>query len=204
MFQQLKNIDTAFKHIKLFSYLLIAACVTITCYAVFKSYQSSTDFKNHIYILANGKALEAFASDREQNLPVEARDHIATFHRYFFELGPDDNGIKASVTKAFYLADGSAKVQYDNLKESSFYTNLITGNVSQHIDIDSIQLDMQQYPFYFKCYATETLTRPTAQLKKYLVTQGYLRNVPRTDNNSHGFLIERWEILKNDTTRNKP
>ena len=207
MFSQLKNIDTAFKHIKLFSYLLIVACMTISCYAVYKSYQSSTDFKNHIYILANGKALEAFAADAKTNTPVEARDHIKVFHEDFFNLSPDDKQIQATITKALYLADASAKVQYDNLKESGFYANLIAGNISQQIVVDSVQLDAGLYPYYFKCFATEKLIRTSGTVNRGLVTQGYLRNVSRSDNNPHGFLIERWETLENKdlgTQNNKP
>jgi len=197
MFSQLKNIDTAFKHIKLFSYLLIIACAGISCYAIYKSYQSSTDFKNHIYILANGKALEAFAADAKTNTPVEARDHIKVFHEDFFNLSPDDKQVQATITKALYLADVSAKTQYDNLKESGFYANLIAGNISQQIQVDSIQLDVNQYPFAFKCFATEKLIRTSGTVNRSLVTQGFLRNVSRSDNNPHGFLIERWETLEN-------
>jgi conjugative transposon TraK protein len=207
MFTQLKNIDTAFQHIKRFSYLLIVACTGISGYAIYKSYQSSTDFKNHIYILANGKALEAFAADSKSNLPVEARDHIKVFHEDFFNLSPDDKEIQATVTKALYLADASAKTQYDNLKESGFYSNLIAGNISQQITVDSIRLDMNQYPFFFKCFATEQLVRTSGAVNRSLVTQGYLRNVPRSDNNPHGFLIERWETLENNdlsTQNTKP
>jgi len=198
MFSHLKNIDTAFKHIKVFSYLLILACVSISCFAVYKSYQSSADFKNHIYILANGKALEAFAADRKSNIPVEARDHIKVFHEDFFTLDPDDKQIQANITKALYLADESAKTQYDNLKESGFYANLISGNISQQVEVDSIRLDMNQYPIAFKCFATEKLTRTSSTTTRNLVTQGYLRNVSRSDNNPHGFLIEKWQILENN------
>jgi len=207
MFTQLKNIDTAFKHIQRFSYLLIVACTLITCYTVYKSYQSSTDFKNHIYILANGKALEAFAADSKSNLPVEARDHIKVFHEDFFNLSPDEKQVQATITKALYLADASAKTQYDDLKESGFYTNLIAGNISQQITVDSIQLDMNHYPFYFKCFASEQLIRSTSTVNRSLITQGYLRNVPRSDNNPHGFLIEKWETLENkdlSTENSKP
>jgi conjugative transposon TraK protein len=197
MFTQLKNIDTAFQHIKRFSYLLILACIGISGYAIYKSYQSSSDFKNHIYILANGKALEAFAADSKVNIPVEARDHIRMFHFDFFNLDPDDKQIQASVTKALYLADASAKNQYDNLKENGFYSNLIAGNISQQVQVDSINLDMNQYPFYFKCFATEKLIRTSSTVSRSLITQGYLRNVSRSDNNPHGFLIEKWETLEN-------
>ena len=207
MFTQLKNIDTAFRHIRRFSYLLIIACAAISGFAIYKSYQSAADFKNHIYILANGKALEAFAADRKSNIPVEARDHIRMFHEDFFNLDPDDKQIQANITKALYLADGSAKTAYDNLRESGFYANLIAGNISQQVQVDSIALDMNQYPFAFKCYAKEKLIRTSSTVTRSLTTQGYLRNVSRSDNNPHGFLIEKWETLENkdlQTENSKP
>jgi conjugative transposon TraK protein len=197
MFQQLKNIDTAFKHIKLFSYLLVVACLGISCFAIYKSYQSSDNYKNHIYILANGKALEAYAADRKDNIPVEIRDHVKMFHHYFFSLDPDDKQIQAGITKALYMADESAKKAYDNLKEAGYYNNLVSGNISQQINIDSVQADINEYPFYFKCFATEKLVRATSTITRSLVTQGYLRNVSRSDNNPHGFLIEKWETVEN-------
>jgi conjugative transposon TraK protein len=197
MFQQFKNIDSAFKHIKLFSYLLIFACIAIACFAVWKSYESSDNYKKHIYILANGKALEAIASDRKQNIPVEARDHIKVFHEDFFNLDPDDKQIQVTITKALYLADESAKTQYDNLRESGYYANLISGNISQEVTVDSIRLDMDTYPYAFRCYATEKLIRSTSTTTRNLITQGELRNVSRSDNNPHGFLIEKWETLEN-------
>ncbi len=197
MFSQLKNIDTAFKHIRLFSYLLIAACVLISGFAIYKSYQSSDNYKNHIYILANGKALEAYAADRKDNIPVEIRDHVKMFHHYFFTLDPDDKEIQATVTKALYMADESAKKAYDDLKEAGYYNNLVSGNINQTVEVDSVQVDINQYPFYFKCYATEKLVRSTSTITRGLVTQGYLRNVSRSDNNPHGFLIEKWEIVNN-------
>ena len=138
MFQQLKNIDTAFKHIRLFSLVLILACVVICCYAIFKSHAMVSQAHERIYILANAKALEAYSAGRKDNIPVEARDHVKMFHYYFFTLDPDDEVIQKNINKALYLADESAKKQYDNLKESRFYSNIISGNISQDIEVDSV------------------------------------------------------------------
>lgn len=204
MFTHLKNIETGFQHIKRFSYMLIVACTLISCFALYKCFAFSTEAAKHIYILANGKALEAFAADRKENIPVEARDHIRMFHHDFFTLDPDEKVIDANIGKALYLADESARNQYNGLKEKSYYNNLISGNISQTIEVDSIQLDINQYPYYFKCWAIQKLTRSTSNVSKLLITQGYLRNVSRSDNNPHGFLIEKWETLVNrDTTLSK-
>src|SRR5215471_16683950 len=117
MFKQLKNIDSAFRLIRSFSLLLVTGSLLLCCYSIYKSAATINEAKQKIYILANGKILEAFAAERKDNIPVEARDHIKMFHEYFFTLDPDDKVIKSNITKALYLADGSAKRAYDNLKE---------------------------------------------------------------------------------------
>ncbi|WP_276347944.1 conjugative transposon protein TraK [Daejeonella sp. JGW-45] len=201
MFSQLRNIDKAFKHIRLFSFLLILACVLISGFALIKSYQAVQVAQDRVYILAGGKALEAFASGRKDNIPVEARDHVRTFHQFFFTLDPDDKVIQTNISKALYLGDQSIKAQYDNLKEGGYYTNLISANISQEIVVDSVALNMDEYPYQFRCYAMQKLIRATSTTSRNLITEGTLRNVSRSDNNPHGFLIERWEIITNrDTT----
>lgn len=197
MFEHFRNIETAFRHVRLFSFVLIAACMAICCFTIFESYKMVSAANDRIYLLANGKALEAFAAERKANLPVEARDHIRTFHQLFFTLDPDDKVIEENIARSLYLADGTAKKQYDDLKEGGYYAGIISGNVSQQVSPDSISLDMQQYPYYFRYYGVQTMIRPTSTTRRSLVSEGYLRNVSRSDNNPHGFLIERWRILEN-------
>lgn len=197
MFQQLKNIDTAFKHVRLFSLIIILACAFTCCFTLSKSYQLVTQAQERIYILTNGKVLQAYSAERKDNIPVEGRDHVKMFHHFFFTLDPDEKMIQATVKKALYLADISAKRQYDNLKENRYYSNIISGNISQTIEADSITIDVNSYPYYFRYYATQQIIRATSIVMRSLVTEGYLRNVARSDNNSHGFLIERWNTLEN-------
>jgi len=197
MFKKMKNIDTAFRHVRGFTMLIIAGCVIICCFALYKSFSLVSQMQNKVYILANGKALEAYASDRKDNIPVEARDHVKTFHQLFFTLDPDDKVIKTNLTKALYLADASAKREYDNLKENGYYSGIISGNISQAIKVDSISIDINQYPYLFRCYATQSIIRTTSIVLRSLITEGALRNVSRSDNNPHGFLIERWNTIEN-------
>ncbi|HEY5408225.1 MAG TPA: conjugative transposon protein TraK [Ginsengibacter sp.] len=197
MFRQAKNIDTAFRQVRLFALLLIVSCIIICCYVIYNSYKATAAVQSRIYILADGKALQVFAGDRKANIPVEAKDHVKTFHQYFFSLDPDEKVIQANISKALYLADGSAKKVYESLKENNYYADLISGNVSQEINIDSVSVDVSKYPFYFRCYANEKITRPSTVTTRSLITEGYLRNVSRSDNDPHGFLIEKWNIIQN-------
>nr|WP_307866657.1 conjugative transposon protein TraK [Pedobacter sp. ASV19] len=197
MFQKTKNIDTAFRHIKWFSIVFVAVYTIVGGMVMYTSFDMVMTIQNKIYVLANGKALEAYASERKDNIPVEAKDHIRSFHQFFFTLAPDEKLILNNITKALYLADESAKGAYDNLKEGNYYSNIISGNVSQSILVDSITVNTNVYPMAFRFYGKQEITRPTTIAIRSLVTEGYLRNVPRSDNNPHGFLIERWQTLEN-------
>ncbi|MDT0641564.1 conjugative transposon protein TraK [Zunongwangia sp. F363] len=197
MFKKMKNIDTAFRHIRGFTMLIIAGSVLLSCFALYKSFSLVSQMQDRIYILANGKALEAYSAGRKDNIPVEARDHVKAFHQLFFTLDPDDKAIETNITKALYLADGSAKRIYDDLKENGYYADLISGNVNQTIHVDSVAVDINENPYKFRCYATQRIVRPTSITTRSLITEGGLRNVSRSDNNPHGFLIERWTTIAN-------
>ncbi len=199
MFQHFKNIDTAFKHVRLFSAVLTIAYALTTGYALYTSFQYAQSKDRQIYIIINGKALQAIAGAKKDNVAVEARDHIKVFHQLFFNLTPDEKAIEDNVRQSFYLADRSAKDVYDNLKENGFYNQIVSANISQEIAIDSIRVNTDEYPYYFRLYAKERIERPSSITMRSLVTEGYLRDLgQRSDNNPHGFLIERWATVENN------
>lgn len=205
MFKQLRNIDTAFKHIKSFSIAFLIANVVVMLFGIYKFCLTLNQQSQQVYILYNGKVLDAVAAGRDVYLPVELRDHIKTFHEYFFNLSPDDKAIRATVSKSLYLADQSAKKEYDNLRESGYYNQMISANISQEIQVDSSVLDIDVYPYKFRCYATEKLIRSSTTVVRKLVSQGHIRDLKvKTDDNPHGFLIQNWEILENRDVMIKP
>ncbi len=197
MFQKMKNIDSAFRYVRMFSIAFILACSLLSVFIAYKSFQVAANSQQKIFILANGKALEAYSADRKDNVPVEIRDHVKMFHHFFFTLDHDDKVIQANITKALYLADNSAKQQYDNLKENGYFSNPISGNISQKIQMDSIEINVNVYPYYFKYKGQEKIIRPTSIITRRMITDSYLRNVSRLNNNPHGFLIGKWKILEN-------
>lgn len=73
MFQQMKNIDSAFKYVRGFTLVMILASFAISCFAIYKSYELVNANQKKIFILANDKAIEAYASDRKANVAVEAK-----------------------------------------------------------------------------------------------------------------------------------
>ncbi len=198
MFQQLKNIDSAFKHIRLFSLVVLLAATVISCYIVYRSYAYVEQMQQQIYIIADGKAIEAFRSNRKDNVAVEGKRHVKDFHQLFFTMAPDEQAIESSMKQAMYLADQSAKRMYDDLKENGYFSKVISSNISQQLHVDSVVIQTNEHPYRFRFYGKQHIIRPLSVTIRTLVTEGYLRDLQiRTDHNPAGLLIERWAILDN-------
>jgi conjugative transposon TraK protein len=197
MFPKTKNIESSFRMIRMTCLAVVAGSFAFNVLMFFKASEMVSREQSRIYLLSAGKVFEAFSGDREPNLLVEARGHVKEFLKDFFTLDPDEKVINENLGRALYLADASAKRLYESLKESGYYANVISGNISQRISIDTVRLDLDSYPFYFHSTGVQIITRPTSVVTRSLITEGYLRNVSRSDNNLHGFLIERWSILEN-------
>ena len=89
-FKTLKNIESSFRHLRLFSMLFLGACTLISVAAVWTSYRFAEAQRQKIYVLDQGKSLIlALSQDMAQNRPVEAREHVRRFHELFFTLSPD-------------------------------------------------------------------------------------------------------------------
>jgi conjugative transposon TraK protein len=203
MFKQFQSLDEGFRQVRWLSLGSIVMSAVVSIWTIYAGCSVAGKASQRIYLLTDGKAFEALAADRRQNLPVEARDQLRTFHSLLFNLDPDEKAIKASVGRALYLADGSAKALYDDQLEKGYISGLISGNISQSVELDSISVDFSATPYAFRCAGVETLTRSTNVTTRSLVTRGFLRCVERSDNNPHGFLIERFEVVENSNGKTK-
>ena len=198
MFQQLKNIDSAFRHIRAFCIIFLLLTAGITVYIINRSFNYAGQVQEVIYILYDGQVIKAFKSTRKENVVLEGKRHVNDFHDYFFNLSPDDQSIENGMKKAMYLADQSAKRVYDDLKENGYYNQLISSNTSQELITDSIIVNTDNHPYYFRFYGKLDILRPLSRTRRSLISEGYLRDLKtRTDHNQNGFLIERWNILEN-------
>lgn len=198
MFESLKTIDSAFKQVKTLAITFIIACLVLAITVAYFSFQNSAAAANRIYVLEGGQLLTAGARDARNDRPVEARAHVRLFHEDFFTLDPDQKAIDGNINKALYLADNSAKREYENLKEKGFYNDLIAANISMEITVDSVVVSKNR-PFTARTYAHQRLIRATSITNRDLVSECTLRDVTRSENNPHGFLMENWRVLQNTT-----
>ncbi len=196
-FKQLTHLETAFSLFRNWGLIVVLASM-VTCMAtVYFGFNEVNKARESIYVLQNEHIIQAALGSRKQILEVEARDHVRNFHHHFFTLAPDEEAIKITVNKAFYLADQSAKEAYDNLREKGYFSQLIAANISQSISEDSIRVIMDGKNIAFEFHGIQKLTRSSSVTERQLITKGRLREVSRSNNNPHGFLIERWETISN-------
>jgi len=201
-FKSLKNIETSFKQLRIFGIVFLCMCAAVTGYSVYSAYVFAEEQRQKIYVLDNGKSLMlALSQDLSQNRPVEAREHIRRFHELFFTLSPDKNAIESNINRALLLSDRSAFNYYKDLSEKGFYNRIISGNINQTIQIDSISCDLSTYPYDVSTYARQFIIRESNITERSLITHCRLQNAVRSDNNPHGFIIEGFEIKENKDIR---
>ncbi len=64
MFKQFQNIDSAFRHIRLFSIAFLLVNGAICIYTLYQTSQVLKAGQNKIYVIANGKLMDALATAR--------------------------------------------------------------------------------------------------------------------------------------------
>ena len=174
-FKSLKNIETSFRQIRLFGIIYTAACALVVVCSVVCAFRFAEAQRQKIYVLDNGKSLMlALSQDMAQNRPVEAKSHVRRFHELFFTLSPEKGAIESNIKRSLFLADKTAFNYYKDLAEKGYYNRVISGNVTQTVEIRESSLTVRS-----------------------LVTSCRLLNATRSDNNPHGFIIEAFTITEN-------
>ena len=162
-FKSLKNIETSFRQIRLFTLVFLGLCAVVAIFSVVKSYQFAERQREKIYVLDQGKSLMlALSQDLQQNRPVEAREHVRRFHELFFTLAPDRAAIESNINRAMFLCDKSAYHYSQDLQEKGYYNRIVAGNINQTVQVDSMSCDFNTYPYpYLVSFWGEQVKRNT-------------------------------------------
>ncbi|WP_439698145.1 conjugative transposon protein TraK [Mucilaginibacter sp. AW1-7] len=172
---------------------LTAIIISLICCSY--AYKQVANSEKSIYVLNNNVALQASQTDMVMNRPAEYRSVIDLFHALFFSLTPDDKFIEYQMKKAMYLIDESGVQQYNNLKENGYFNSILSSSSVLTLQTDSISLDMPRH--YFRFYGKIKIDRRSSTVVRSLITEGTLKDIRRSDNNSHGVLITNWKTLEN-------
>lgn len=196
----IKNIESKIRLATLVSLGSLVASVLIAIVVSFFAYRQVSSARRSIYILDNHVPMLAKQTDVQLNRPAEYRADVDLFHSLFFSLTPDDRFIEYQMKKAMYLVDESGARQYNDLKEKGYFSSVLSSSSVLTLQTDSIFLDMPRR--YFRFYGKQRIDRRSATVVRSLITEGTLRDMPRSENNPHGVLITRWKILENKDLEN--
>jgi conjugative transposon TraK protein len=191
----IKNLENKIKLVLIICGLFLLGCTVISFGVILTARGMVSDAHKKVYVLDGNVPVLVTQSTMEETLEVEAKSHVEMFHSFFFTLAPDDKYIKYTMDKAMYLVDETGLAQYNALKERGFYNNILSTSAVFSIYCDSIHFNREDMSFTY--YGRQRIERRSNLLMRELVTEGYLRRVPRTENNPHGLLIVNWRTVLN-------
>lgn len=196
----IKNIESKIRLATTVAIGSLIASVLVVGVVCFFSYALIADSRKSIYLLDNDTPILAKQSSMEANRPVEYKADVELFHNIFFSLTPDDKQIQYQMKKAMYLVDESGVQQYNNLKEKGYFNSILSSSSVLTLQTDSIFLDMPKR--FFRFYGKQKIDRRSSTVTRSLVTEGYLKDIPRSENNPHGVIIMNWKTVENKDIEN--
>ena len=180
-----------------------AALTAVVC--IYFTSSSIAQANQHIYVLDKGQVMTASQQSASLTKLDEVKDHMTRFHELFFSVSPNADVIKSNLERALELSDKSVYKYYNDLAETGFYKRMISSNMSQQVQVDSVRVDMSRYPYPVITYCTQWITRTSNMTKYELQTRCSVIDVNRSEKNLHGLQIEKFEVIKNELieTRNR-
>ncbi len=184
-----------------FSKTITLVSLGISLLSVFASlsyvfYFNKKLIKEKIYMLdRNGDAFTAkIIKDELMYREPEINSHLKKFHEYFFNL--DQYNYVKNIEKSLELIDESGKDYYLTLLNQGWYNSLKMNNLKQKIEIDSILVNVNKYPYSASLFGKTTVFGEGREREEKIIKiHCILYDVARTRNNPHGLLISDYEIL---------
>lgn len=197
-FRYLRNIETSFRMVRVVALITVVLSLLFAAGIAYWAFSTVQASRHKIYVLDGGKSIMlALSQDMNVNREAEARDHVKTFHRLFFNQDPDERSIARNMEEASYYGDRSITRLYKDMQEKGFFSQLIQGNTIEKVLVDTIAVDMRQSPYHVRCAGRQLLVRSSTITTRRLLTECYLIDTQRTDANPHGFVIENFKVLDN-------
>ncbi len=152
--------------------------------------------RDAVYVVDKGSTPMATIADGDPQRALDVEDHVRRFHELLFNLAPSTEGQKRNLEQALHMADRSAYDWWQDQSESGYYARLVSANISQEIQIDSVRYSMQSYPYPARLFGKVYLTRESNITAYDFVSECRLSDVPRSRSNPHGLMVERFTVKR--------
>jgi conjugative transposon TraK protein len=200
----LRNMESAFSLVRVCFFAVIICNVISVLFAWGYGSWFNAKQNDKIYSLTGEvPVMIALGQNVKENRQAEAKAQLEVFHKLFFSLVPDMGEIKYNMAKAMLMADNSVSDQYTVLEESGYFRQICDAQIRCSYVCDSVKLDLNNYPYHAVVYGRTSIVRQSGTTIRQLVTSCNLRNVLRTDEIPHGFLIEGFTVKYNENIDNE-
>ena len=175
----------------------VLAFAGVVCVGVvFLSFRFVRQSRDSVYVVDKGSTIMATIAAGNVQRDLEVEDHVRRFHELMFNLAPSSESQKRNLEQALHMADRSAYDWWQDQSESGYYARLVSANISQEIQIDSVRFSMQTYPYPARLYGKVFLTRESNITAFDFVSECRLSDVPRSRSNPHGLMVERFTVRR--------
>ena len=174
--------------------LLFAGVVSVG--VVIAAFHFVRQSRDTVYVVDKGSTLMATIADGDVQRDLEVEDHVRRFHELLFNLAPSTESQKRNLEQALHMADRSAYDWWQDRSESGYFSRLVSANISQEIQIDSVRFSLQTYPYPARLYGKVFLTRESNITAYDFMSECRLSDVPRSRLNPHGLMVERFAVKR--------
>lgn len=195
----MRKMNSAFSFVRACMIVTVACNISVAMFCWAYCHFFNVRQNDRIYRLTGEiPVMIALGQNVKENRQAEAKAELKRFHKLFFALVPDESEIKHNMQEAMLMADISVTELYSDLEQSGYYRQICEANIRCSYACDSIRLDIASYPYEAVIYGKTSIVRTSGTTIRELVTACSLRNVLRTEETPHGFLIENFKVLQNE------
>lgn len=190
------GIDAELKRSRSLVWAVVGFAAIITVGVTLLSFRFVRQSRDTVYVVDKGSTMMATIASGDVQRDLEVEDHVRRFHELMFNLAPSAESQKRSLERALLMADRSAYDYWQDHSEAGYYSRLVSANISQEIQIDSVLFSIQQYPYPARTFGKVFLTRESNVTAYSFVSECRLTDVARSASNPHGLMIEKFEVKK--------
>lgn len=190
------GIDQELRHRRFLVLAVLGFSALVTVGSVLLSFSFVQQSRDTVYVVDKGSTIMASIAQGDVQRDLEVEDHVRRFHELMFNLAPSTESQKRNLEQALHMADRSAYDYWQDQSEAGYYARLVSANISQEIQIDSVQFSMQEYPYPARLYGKVYLTRESNITAFSFISECRLSDVTRSRSNPHGLMVEKFAVRK--------
>ena len=203
----LKSLTSYKSAFSLLQTVLVVVVLMLSFLVIFVYYSSQktiSNLQNSIYIMDKTTGAVSLGNRVGQTPATrifEYRDQVNQFFHLWYQLDPasfDDN-----IDRGLKLIGKSGKVLYTQYLNADVKKNLITNGIVTKAIVDSIDFNTSTMPIQGVVYGRQKIIRKNSTIIRRIVCSFSVTDINRSQDNSHGALLDDWKIINNEILNNE-